>query len=125
MITPLRILMIEDEPLDCELLHCMLDREGMNHTMRRVEDAIELRAVIAEFNPQIILCDFSLPKFDGFQALEIRRTFCPQIPFFFHSGSIGREKAQLALKLGATGYALKGDYTGLIAQIKDHMPSRE
>lgn len=121
MSTQLRMLMVEDEPLDCELLSCMLVRAGMLHTMRRVESAKEMRAEIPKFEPHIILCDFSLPSFDGFQALEIRQAIAPGTPFIFHSGSIGREKAQQALKLGASGYALKGDYANLIAQIRDQV----
>lgn len=121
MTMPLRILLIEDDLYDAELLSYALKHEGMVHQLRRVESAQELRYALPEFNPQVIVCDFSLPGFDGFEALEITGAVCPKVPFFFSSGSIGRERAQLAMKLGATGYALKGDYVTLLAQIKDHV----
>jgi CheY-like chemotaxis protein len=121
MSTPLRILMIEDDPFDCELFGYALKRNEIPHALWRVESAAELRAALELFKPQVIICDFSLPGFDGFEALEITGAACPEIPFFFSSGSIGKQRAQLAIKLGATGYALKGDFSGLLAQIKDHV----
>jgi DNA-binding NarL/FixJ family response regulator len=98
-----------------------MKQDGLPHQVRRVETAPELRTVLPDFDPQVIVCDFSLPGFDGFEALEITGKLCPRVPFFFSSGTIGRERAQLAMKLGATGYALKGDYVNLLAQIRDHL----
>jgi CheY-like chemotaxis protein len=125
MTKPLHIIMVEDEVLDCELLGLMLRREGIDHITRRVEDADELHAAIAEFEPNLIISDFSLPRFTGLQALEIRSKVCPNTPFFFHSGSIEPEQARLALQSGATGYAVKGDYASLFAQIRTHVPQSE
>src|SRR5690348_5912957 len=93
MSTPLRIIMVEDESLDCELLSLMLRREGIEHAVHRVEDAQQFRAAIVEFKPDIIISDFSLPKLTGLQVLEIRTQICPQVPFFFHSGSIEPDRA--------------------------------
>lgn len=119
MTEPLRILLIEDDAYDAELFAYAVEKAGMRHHLRRVDSAAELKAVLTEFNPQVIVCDFSLPGFDGFEALKITGSLCPKVPFFFASGTIGRERAQLALKLGATGYSLKGDYASLLGQIKD------
>lgn len=121
MSTPLRILLIEDDFYDAELLAYALKNNGLLHQLRRVENATELRTALTEFAPQVVVCDFSLPGFDGFEALEITSNACPKTPFFFSSGSIGRERAQLALKRGATGYSLKGDYDSLLSQIKEHV----
>ena len=121
MKTPLNILLIEDDFFDAELAADALRNEGVPHRLRQVDTAVELRTALTEFTPQVIVCDFSLPGFDGFEALEIARSICPKTPFFFSSGTIGRDRAQLALKRGATGYSLKGDYASLIAQIEGHV----
>lgn len=117
----LRILLIEDDFYDAELFAYALKCDGLPHQVRRVESAAELREAIPDFVPQVIVCDFSLPGFDGFEALKITRSACPHTPFFFSSGTLGRERVQLAISRGATGYALKGDYGSLLAQIKDHI----
>ena len=121
MESPLRILLIEDDLLDAAILTHAIDREGLLSRIQRVMSAEELREALVAFVPQVIVCDFSLPGFNGFEALEIVRNLCPSTPFFFSSGSLGRERVQLALNRGATGYALKGDYDSLLAQIRDHV----
>jgi CheY-like chemotaxis protein len=116
----LRILLIEDDLMDAELFTYAVKREGLPHRIWCVTNAAELQAALPAFDPQVIVCDFSLPGFSGFEALAITRKVRPDTPFFFSSGSLGSERVQMALTLGATGYALKGDYDSLLAQIKDH-----
>ncbi len=120
MATLLRILLIEDDVNDADLLSYALKRNGISYAMRRVANAHELRIALQESKPNVIVCDFSLPEFDGFEALEITGSACPDVPFFFSSGTIGEDRAQLALKMGAAGYAEKGDLVSLIAQIKPY-----
>ena len=117
----LRILLIEDDFYDAELFAYALKSDGLPYQMQRVTSVVELRAAIPAFVPHVIVCDFSLPGFNGFEALAITRAACPETPFFFSSGTLGRERVQVALSRGATGYALKGDYRSLLAQIKDHV----
>lgn len=120
MATLLRILLIEDDVNDADLLAYALKRAEITYTLRRVANARELRLALTESKPNVIVCDFSLPEFDGFEALEITGGACPDVPFFFSSGTIGDDRAQLALKMGAAGYAEKGDLISLIAQIKPY-----
>ena len=120
MATLLRILLIEDDVNDADLLAHALRREGLTCELRCVANAHELRRALIESKPNVIVCDFSLPEFDGFEALEMTGSAYPDIPFFFSSGTIGEDRARLALKLGAAGYAEKGDVAGLIKQIKPY-----
>lgn len=120
MATLLRILLIEDDVNDADLLAYALKREGIACELRRVANARELRTALMESKPNVIVCDFSLPQFDGFEALEMTGNAWPDIPFFFSSGTIGEDRARLALKMGATGYAEKGDLPSLIKQIKPY-----
>lgn len=104
-----KILLVEDDPSDAELVLRVLKRAGIDWTACRVDTESEFRRQLAEFAPNIILSDFSMPKFDGMSALAVARETHPQIPFVFVSGTIGEEFAIKALKNGASDYVLKHD----------------
>ncbi len=103
----LRILMLEDVPTDAELIERELRRGQIDFVSRRVATKEDFEEQLSGFDPDIILADFSLPGFDGLDALAIARESCPQIPFIFVSGAIGEERAIETLKKGATDYVLK------------------
>src|SRR5271157_6261453 len=58
-------------------------------------------------NPELILSDWSLPRFSGLRALQIVRERELDTPFIVISGSIGEEAAVTALRQGAYDYLLK------------------
>jgi len=103
----IRILLVEDSDLDAELLAARLRAERLPVTLTRVltRDAFEAACDRADFD--VILCDYSLPAFDGPTALAIARERCPGAPFIFVSGMLGEEIAIEVLKRGATDYVLK------------------
>jgi PAS domain S-box-containing protein len=104
-----RVLMVEDNASDAELIVRELKRAEMRCDARRVETAVEFRRELNEFQPHVILSDFSMPKFDGMEALAIAKRSHPEIPFIFVSGTIGEENAVRALQSGAVDYVLKGN----------------
>ena len=103
----LRMLMLEDVPVDAELVEHELHNVGIRFTLKRVETKNGFVKEFTEFKPHIILADYSLPSFDGISALEIVRNHDSDIPFIFVSGSIGEEKATETLRMGATDFVLK------------------
>ncbi|HEV8645748.1 MAG TPA: PAS domain-containing protein, partial [Burkholderiales bacterium] len=114
----LRILMVEDVATDAELMLRELRRAGIRCDAHRVETAVEYRRELAEFQPHVILSDFSMPKFDGMEALRIASQSYPDIPFIFVSGTLGEEYAVRALKSGATDYVLKTNLIRLPATVE-------
>ena len=62
---------------------------------------------LTESSPDLILADYSLPGFDGEQALEIARTSAPGVPFIFVTGTLGEEHAVELMKQGAWDYVTK------------------
>lgn len=108
MSTPVRILHVEDEPYDTEMIQSSLMRDGLDCEISRVETRNELLAAIGAGGFDIILSDFSLPQFDGYAALAVRQDICPDIPFIIISGTLGEEAAIEAFARGATDYILKG-----------------
>lgn len=107
MNSKLKVLIVEDVATDAELALRELERRGVACIARRVETEDDFRRQLDEFAPDIILCDFSLPQFDGMTALLIAREKRPDTPFVFVSGTIGEERAIECLKRGATDYVLK------------------
>ncbi|HEX7953736.1 MAG TPA: PAS domain S-box protein, partial [Burkholderiales bacterium] len=103
----LRILMVEDQAYDAELELRDLRRSGLVFDARIVETEEDFRRELDSFNPDIILSDFSLPRFSGMAALGIARELRPELPFIFVSGTIGEDNAVAALRNGATDYILK------------------
>jgi diguanylate cyclase (GGDEF)-like protein len=104
---PIRVLLVEDVEVEAELTIRRLRLEGITPIVERVETEDALRAALKAFKPNIILSDFSLPRFNGLSALEVARECAPEIPFVFVSGTIGEERAIEALHRGAVDYVLK------------------
>jgi diguanylate cyclase (GGDEF)-like protein/PAS domain S-box-containing protein len=120
-----RVLQLEDNLLDAELIMRRLKADGLEVLCRVVADELGFRHALADFAPQIILSDFSLRGFDGLSALEIARAMAPTTPFIFVSGTIGEERAIEALKRGATDYVLKDNLRRLVSAIKNALRQAE
>ena len=107
MRAPLRILSLEDDPNDTELVQETLASDGINCQITRVETEADFIASLEQERVDLILADYSLPSFDGLSALKIARQGWPHVPFIFVSGTIGEEVAIEALQVGATDYVFK------------------
>jgi signal transduction histidine kinase/CheY-like chemotaxis protein len=103
----LRILHLEDDPRDAELVQATLEAEGVDCQVTRVETEAEFRAALRENGFQLILADYTLPSFDGISALKIAVEHRPDAPFIFVSGTLDEEVAIEMLKMGATDYVFK------------------
>jgi PAS domain S-box-containing protein len=103
----LRILYLEDEPKDAELVQASLEAEGIDCELKRADTQADFVAFLNQGGFDLVLADYTLPLFDGISALKIAQEICPQLPFIFVSGTLGEELAIEALKLGATDYVFK------------------
>src|SRR6202140_4729162 len=114
---PLRILSIEDDPKDAELIRDLLETEGIVCEVTRVDTEAALLASVEQGGIDLILADYSLPSFDGISALKFAMKTCPDVPFIFVSGTLGEEVAIEALKIGATDYVLKTSLSRLVPSV--------
>jgi len=114
---PLRILSIEDDPKDTELIQALLETEGLASEVTRVDTQPALLASLQQGGIDLILADYSLPSFDGLSALKLAIKVCPEVPFIFVSGTLGEEVATEALKIGATDYILKTRLSRLVPSV--------
>jgi PAS domain S-box-containing protein len=102
----LRILILEDRATDAELMVREIRRAGFTFQCRQVETEADFLAAL-EDPPDVILSDYSLPRFDGVRALSLLRERGLDIPFILVSGKLGEESAVEAMKRGATDYLIK------------------
>ena len=113
----LRILNLEDNQDDFELMRDRLLRDDIKCELVRVETKEAFVAALSRGGFDLILSDYLLPSFDGLSALKIVRKQSPEVPFIFVSGAIGEEVAVEALKKGATDYVLKDRLSRLVPVI--------
>src|ERR1700722_629684 len=118
MITQLKLLLIEDNPPDAEILARQLRREQLNFSIHRVETEAGFLSALSDCPPDLIVSDFSMPQFSGMRALELASAHTPETPFIFVSGTIGEERAIDALRRGATDYVLKSNLSRLSSAIE-------
>jgi two-component system, cell cycle sensor histidine kinase and response regulator CckA len=106
MAKPLKVLMVEDNDGDAQLVLRQLRRDGYEPACERAETAADFRAKLGN-GPDLILSDFELPQFNGLEALEILNQSGLDLPFILISGTIGEDTAVKAMQAGAADYLLK------------------
>jgi PAS domain S-box-containing protein len=112
-----RILFVEDAPDDAELVKDALHRAGMAPTLLRVDTEADLIRTIAEFAPDVILTDHSLPQFNAEGALRVAQQYAPTTPVIVVTGSLNEETAADYIKAGAADYVLKSNLRRLPAAV--------
>jgi PAS domain S-box-containing protein len=117
MKSKLRILHLEDDRKDSELIESTIMKAGIDCNMIRVETRDDFINSLEHCGFDIILADYTLPSFDGLSALKIAQEKCPYIPFIFVTGTMGEEKAIETLKSGATDYVLKNNLARLVPSV--------
>ena len=104
---PLRILHVEDDPNDRELVATTLRLEGLLCDVVPATTRAEFEAAIEHQTFDVILADDSLPSFDGLTAQRLASARVPHVPFIFVSGTLGEDIAVERIKAGAIDYVLK------------------
>jgi two-component system cell cycle sensor histidine kinase/response regulator CckA len=122
---PLRVLFVEDTEDDAVLILRELGRSGYVPKWKRVEDAPNMRAALEGEEWDIVLSDWSLPRFSALAALAVLKEVRPDLPFLIVSGTIGEETAVEALRAGALDFVLKGNLSRLGPAIKRELRESE
>lgn len=103
--TQLNLLIVDDNPDDAWLVSYAVKRAGYAIEWRRVDDepgfALEIGAA------DLVICDFSMPRFSPVRALEMIREHGLVTPLLLVSGTVSADVAAQILRLGAIGYVLK------------------
>ncbi len=109
----IRALLIEDYEPDARLLVRELQQAGYQVTCHRVETAAAAEDALRGGGWDIVLCDFTMPRFNGREALALVRRQDPDVPFVYVSGTIGEETAVAAMQAGAQDYVMKSNLNRL------------
>ncbi|SPE59690.1 putative Response receiver sensor histidine kinase response regulator, PAS and GAF domain-containing [Verrucomicrobia bacterium] len=107
MSKPLRVLYLEDEPLDGELAARALADDGLVCEMVNARTKDEFEGALKRETFDAILSDFSVPSYGGLTALSVARSLQPGVPFLFLSGTLGEERVVESLRSGANDFVLK------------------
>ena len=109
----LRVLIVEDSEDDALLLIRELKKGGYNPVYERVETSAAMKKALKKKQWDIILCDYTLPKFNARSALAILKEANIDIPIIIVSGTIGEETAIECMRLGAQDYIMKSNLSRL------------
>ncbi|MEZ7500546.1 PAS domain S-box protein [Flavobacterium sp. Arc3] len=112
-----KILILEHDDTDIELIQHELKKGGVNYTPKIVRTGNEYEKALHDFKPDIILSNYILPSFGGIIAFELKEKLAPQTPFIFVTESIGEEKAIELIKNGVTDLVLKENLSTLIDKV--------
>jgi PAS domain S-box-containing protein len=115
---PLRFLLVEDNPVDVELVQRELRRAEFDFTSVAVQTPEDFTREVRAHCPQIVLADYNLPQWRGMEAVEILRRENLDVPVILVTGALGEVNAVECLKQGATDYVLKGTLARLPVAIR-------
>ncbi|MBL9167650.1 MAG: response regulator [Verrucomicrobiales bacterium] len=114
----LRILHLEDNARDAELIHSALQGAGIVCEWVLVAGADDFQSALGQGDYDLILSDYALAGYDGMSALDLVRGSNTDVPFIFVSGTLGEEAAVESLKTGATDYILKHRLSKLVPAVR-------
>jgi len=113
-----KILIVEHDSTNTELIHNELKKSKINYTSEIVQTKKEYVKALHNFKPDVILSNYTFPAFDGPAAFKIKEKFSPQTPFIFVSESIGEEIAVELMKKGVSDFVLKESLSTLTNKLK-------
>jgi len=114
----LKVLVVVDAAEDAQLVARELARGGFSVKFRRAANAQALRAALDGSPWDVILCDYTLPGFDGLQALQVVRESGLDTPLLMISARVGEEAAAAAIRAGAADFLLKENLARLAPAVK-------
>ena len=84
--------MVEEEAGDAQLAEQVLLKGGFDFAFKSTDSEDAFVKELKDFRPNVILSDHGLCAFDGFSALALTQDACPDAPFIFVTGFVGRRK---------------------------------
>jgi DNA-binding NarL/FixJ family response regulator len=122
--SPIRILMLEDNEADAELIRHELRRSNLPNVTERVDSEVAFASALRDFAPDVVLSDHSLAQFDAQSALALLRSARPATPLIIVTGSLHSEKTVACLRAGAEDLIIKGNLGRLAASITEALHLR-
>src|SRR5437667_12707457 len=99
-IAVIRIIHLEDNTADGELIQSMLETGGIASTIHRVETPADFEAALNQGRFDLIIWDHTLPCCNGLAASGLARHKHSELPLLFVSGTIVEALSRCSLKQG-------------------------
>jgi two-component system cell cycle sensor histidine kinase/response regulator CckA len=115
---PLRVLMVEDVEQDALLAVRELRRGGFEVAFERVDTQDAMSDALAKQTWDVIISDYSMPRFSALLALGLMKERNLDLPFIIVSGTVGENIAVEALRAGAHDFMVKGNFARLVPAIE-------
>jgi two-component system cell cycle sensor histidine kinase/response regulator CckA len=125
MTRPLRLLHLEDNPRDAEMIRHRLDVEGVSCDILLVDSKSGYEAALTRESFDLILSDYNLPGYDGIAALTKAQETQPDVPVILISGTVGEDEAVRCLHIGATDYLIKDRLDRLVPAVQRALQEAE
>ena len=121
----IKILLLEDNQHDAELIHHQISKNIIKYYFKHVSDFNDFSNALDEYIPDIILSDFNLLGFNGLDALKLVKQKCPLIPFIIVTGTVDEETAAETIKQGAWDYVVKERLSRLSSAMKNALELKD
>jgi DNA-binding NarL/FixJ family response regulator len=121
---PLRVLLLEDDPADAELVADAMLRGGMTVVTERVDSHEGFSRALREFVPDVVLSDHALSQFDARAALAVLQEIRPTAPLIVVAGALDEGTAAACVRAGAEDFVLKGNLARLAPAIESALAVR-
>ena len=106
---PLRVLVVDDDPLTLATVRRVLRKAG--HTTAELDGGFGFAMKLHKFEPDVVLLDINMPGLGGIGALKSARKLNPIVDgrprIILHSGRSPEELEETCTELGADGYLCK------------------
>jgi signal transduction histidine kinase len=117
----LRVLVVEDEPADVELVLRALRQAGYEASGDVAQTAEEFTDLVRENSYDVVLADYKLPNWKGMESVEALRREELDVPVIVVSGVLGDLTAVECIKQGAADYVLKDHLARLPEKVRRAM----
>jgi PAS domain S-box-containing protein len=122
---PIRILVVEDNPLDKKLIEAHIMNAHLKAEMRLVETQENYLNELKNFRPDVVISDYFMDGFNGMDVLNLHKKEAPDTPFIFITGQLREETAIKCLEHGAQDYIMKDHLKRLPVAVKNVLMLRD
>jgi len=102
-----KVLLVEDLITDAQIAQREIFKMYPEAIIKVVDKKNDFLNLLSDFKPNIIISDYSMPEFNGMDAMLLAKDRMPLTPFIMLTGSMNEETAVECMKAGAWDYVIK------------------
>jgi DNA-binding NarL/FixJ family response regulator len=114
-VPPIRVLLVDDEPLFLEALGALLARDDRVEVVGATDQSDEAVQLASAIRPDVALVDLAMPGADGYETTRRLIRDAPNLKVIVVSGVSGGTARDDAMAAGAQAFLFKGGLYGEIA----------